>query len=83
MEAFAIGGIMFLIFAVIGLLLLVTGIIFVVKNIKWKRLKDQKGMSSTGNIVGIVLFSLMIFFGAMWLICFGVGAVTFFIVSAM
>ena len=83
MEAFAIGGAMFLIAAVIGLLLLVTGIVFVIKNIKWKRMKDQQGMPSTGNIVGIVLFSFMIFFGAIWLICFGIGAVTFFIISAM
>lgn len=50
MEAFSIGGIMFLGFAIVGLVLLITGIIFVAKNIKWKRAKDSQGISSTANI---------------------------------
>lgn len=82
MEAFGIGGAMFLGFAIVGLALLVTGVIFLIKNIKWKAAKDRQGLSSTGNIVGIVCFSLMIFFGFIWMLCFGIGAVAFFIVAA-
>ena len=88
MEAFAIGGAMFLIVAVIGLLLLVTGIVFVIKSIEIHahneiHPENDGRRQVIGNIVGIVLFSFMIFFGAIWLICFGIGAVTFFIISAI
>lgn len=82
MEAFSIGGIIFLVCAIIGLALLITGIVFVVKNIQWKKERDKQGLPSTGNIVGILCFSLMIVFGGIWLLCFGIGAITFFIAAA-
>ena len=77
MSGFGIGSIMFVVLALLGLVFLVVGIIFVVKNIKWKKEKDLQGISSTMNIVAIVLFSIMIFFGAIWLFCFGAGAIVF------
>ena len=59
MSGFGIGSIMFGVFALLGLIFLVVGIIFVVKNIKWKKEKDLQGISSTMNIVAIVLFLLL------------------------
>ena len=83
MKEFGIGGVIFLVLAIIGLALLVTGIIFVIKNIKWKREKDKQGLSSTGNVVGIVCFLLMSVFGGIWLLCFGIAAITFFIMAVL
>lgn len=73
----AIGALLFGGFAVTGLVLMVVGIIFLMKNIKWKKQKEEQGISTTINIVAIVLFSLMIFFGLMWLICFGIATLIF------
>ena len=73
----AIGAFLFGGFAVTGLVLMVVGIIFLMKNIKWKKQKEEQGISTTINIVAIVLFSLMIFFGLMWLICFGIATLIF------
>lgn len=75
----AAGSILFLACAIMGLILLIVGIIFLVKNIKWKKEKDAQGIKSTINIVGVVLFGIMIFFGLMWLICFGAGAIAFWL----
>ena len=77
MSAFGIGSIMFVVFALIGLILLGVGIFFVVKNVKWKKQKDLQGVNSTINIVGIVIFGFVIFFGAMWFFGFGIGAIVF------
>lgn len=77
MEAFGIGSIMFLVFAIIGLILLVVGILFLTKNLKWKKEKEQRGEKATINIVAMVLFGCMIFFGAIWFILFGIGAIAF------
>ena len=77
MAGFRVGVIMFLFFAIVGLILLGTGIFFVVKNVKWKSEKDKQGISTTSNIIGIVIFSFMIFFGAIWFFGFGIGAVVF------
>ncbi len=71
------GSILFLACAIIGLILLVVGIVFVVKNLKWKKEKDAQGINSTINIVAMVLFGLMIFFGLMWFLCFGIGSLIF------
>lgn len=73
----AVGSVLFLACAIIGLILLIVGIIFVVKNLKWKKEKDAQGISSTINLIAIILFSLMIFFGLMWFICFGIGSLVF------
>ena len=77
MSGFGIGSIMFVVCALIGLILLVVGIIFVIKNIKWKKEKELQGVNSTINIVAIVLFSFMILFGAIWFLCFGAGSIVF------
>lgn len=82
MKEFSIGGVIFLVFAIIGLALLMTGIVFIIKNIKWKRERDKQDLPSTGNVVGIVCFSLMSVFGGIWLLCFGIAAITFFIMAA-
>lgn len=79
MAAGSIASGLFLAFAIIGLILLIVGIVFLVKNIKWKKEKDAQGIKSTINVVAIVLFGFMIFFGLMWLICFGVGAIAFWL----
>lgn len=73
----AAGSLLFLAFAIMGLILLIVGIIFVVKNVKWKKEKDAQGISSTINIVAIILFAFMIFFGLMWFLCFGLGSLIF------
>lgn len=73
----AIGALLFGGLAVTGLVLMVVGIIFLMKNIKWKKQKEEQGISTTINIVAIVLFGLMIFFGLMWLICFGIATLIF------
>ena len=65
MAVGSMASIMFLAFAIVGLILLIVGIIFLVKNIKWKKEKDAQGMKSTINVVAIILFGLMIFFGLM------------------
>ncbi len=77
MAAASIGSGLFLVFAIIGLILLIVGIIFVVKNLKWKKEKDAQGISSTINLIAIILFSFMIFFGLMWFVCFGIGSLVF------
>lgn len=77
MSGFGIGSILFIVFAMIGLALVAVGIIFLIKNIKWKKQKEEQGMSTTSNVVAIVLFGILIFFGAIWLFCFGAGAVVF------
>jgi len=77
MAAFGIGSLVFVVFAVIGLVLMAVGFIFLIKNIKWKKEKEEQGLSVTSNIVAIVLFSILIFFGAIWLMCFGAGALIF------
>ena len=75
----AIASIMFWGFALMGLIILTVGIIFLVKNIKWKKQKEEQGLSTTSNIIAIVMFSLMIFFGLMWMICFGVAGIVFMV----
>ncbi len=77
MEAFGIGSLVFVFFALVGLVLLAVGIIFLIKNIKWKKQKDEQGLSTTSNVVAMVLFGILIAFGAIWLFCFGAGAVVF------
>ena len=77
MSGFGIGSILFIVFALIGLALVAVGIIFLIKNIKWKKQKEEQGLSTTSNIVAMVLFGILIFFGAIWLFCFGAGAVVF------
>ncbi len=79
MAVGSIGSGLFLAFAIIGFVLLIVGIIFLVKNIKWKKEKDAQGISSIINVLAIVIFGLMIFFGLMWLICFGIGAIAFWL----
>ena len=81
MESFSIGGLIFLGLAILGLLLFIVGLIFLIKNIKWKGEKDRQGKPSTGNLVGIVLFSFMLFLGVMWFICFGSASIGFFMIS--
>ena len=83
MEAFGMASIMFLAFAIVGLILLTVGIIFLIKNMKWKKEKDARGIKATSNVVGIVIFALMIFFGVMWLICCGAGAIAFGVIGSM
>ncbi len=70
---------MFLACAIIGLILLIVGIIFLVKNYKWKKEKDAQGMNSTINMVAMILFGLMIFFGLVWFVMFGIGAIAFWL----
>ncbi len=82
MSAFGIGSVVFVVFALIGLALLTVGIIFLIKNIKWKKEKEQQGIKATSNIVAIVLFSIMIAFGAIWLFCFGAGAIAFGVIGS-
>lgn len=82
MSAFGVGSVVFVVFALIGLALLTVGIIFLIKNIKWKNEKEQQGLKSTSNIIGIVGFSFMIFFGVIWLLCFGAGAVVFGVIGS-
>lgn len=77
MEAFGIGSILFVVCALTGLALLVVGITFVVKNVKWKKEKDLQGINSSINIVAIILFCMMILFGAIWFFVFGIGAIVF------
>lgn len=81
MEAFAMACVLFLVFAILGLILLTVGIIFLLKNIKWKKEKETQGIKPTSNVLAIVGFSIMIFFGAMWMICFGAAAIAFFVLS--
>lgn len=81
MEAFGVGSILFLVFAVVGLIVFCVGIFFLVKNIKWKKEKDLQGINATSNIIGIVVFSFVIFFGAAWLLCFGAAAAAFGVLS--
>ena len=76
-EGFSIGAVVFLAFAMIGLILLAVGIIFLVMNIKWKARKEQQGIQPTSNIIAMVIFCMMIFFGVMWFFCFGAGAIVF------
>lgn len=83
MQEFAIGGFVFLGAAIVGLLSFVLGIIFLVKNIKRKEEKDRRGENSLSNVIGIICFSMMTFMGGMWVICFGIAAVVFFIMSAV
>ena len=45
------GMLIFLGFAIVGLILLVTGIVFLLKNIKWRKEKEERGLSQTINIV--------------------------------
>ena len=73
----ATGSILFLGVAIVGLILLIVGVIFLIKNLKWKKEKDAQGISSTINIVAMVLFGLMSFFGLMWFLCFGLGSLIF------
>ncbi|MBE5942586.1 MAG: hypothetical protein E7264_08635 [Lachnospiraceae bacterium] len=73
----ATGSILFLGVAIVGLILLIVGVIFLIKNLKWKKEKDAQGISSTINIVAMILFGLMIFFGLMWFLCFGLGSLIF------
>ncbi len=73
------GMLIFLGFAIVGLILLVTGIVFLLKNIKWRKEKEERGLSQTINIVAIVLFSCMIFFGLIWMVCFGICSLIFVI----
>ncbi len=75
----AMGALMFVGFSIVGLILLVTGIVFLIKNIKWRKEKEEQGLSQTINIVAIVLFSMMIFFGLIWMVCFGIGSLIFLI----
>ena len=82
-ELFNIGGFLFLLLALVGLILFILGIIFLIKNIKWKGEKDRAGIKSTSNVVGIVCFSLMIFFGGCWLAGFGAGAIAFFLIGGL
>ena len=82
MSAFGVGSVVFVVFALIGLALLTVGIIFLIKDIKWKNEKEQQGLKSTSNIIGIVGFSLMIFLGVIWLWCFGAGAVVFGVIGS-
>jgi len=77
MAGFSAGSLMFAVCAFVGLILLTVGIIFLMKNIRWKKEKDARGEKTTSNIVAIVIFGLMIFFGGVWLLCFGAGAVIF------
>lgn len=73
----ATGSILFLGVAIVGLILLIVGVIFLIKNLKWKKEKDAQGISSTINIVAMVLFGLMSFLGLMWFLCFGLGSLIF------
>lgn len=75
----AIGAFLFGGLAVTGLVLMVVGIVFLMKNIKWKKQKEEQGIHTTANIIAIVLFSIIIFFGVMWLICFGIATVIFLV----
>lgn len=75
----AIGAFLFGGLAVTGLVLMVVGIVFLMKNIKWKKQKEEQGIRTTANIIAIVLFSIIIFFGVMWLICFGIATVIFLV----
>lgn len=75
----AMGMLFFLGFALVGIILLVTGIVFLLKNIKWRKEKEEQGLSQTINIVAIVLFSFMIFFGLIWMVCFGIASLVFLI----
>lgn len=75
----AVGAFLFGGLAVTGLVLMAIGIVFLVKNIKWKKQKEEQGISTTVNIVAIVLFSILIFFGFMWLLCFGLATVIFLV----
>lgn len=82
MEAFGIGSVLFLCFAIIGLILLIVGITFLMKNIKWKRQKEQQGYNATSNIIGMILFGIMIFFGAIWFLGFGIGSIVFSVLGS-
>lgn len=73
----ATGSILFLGVAIVGLILLIVGVIFLIKNLKWKKEKDAQGISSNINIVAMVVFGLMSFLGLMWFLCFGLGSLIF------
>lgn len=81
MEGFGVGSLVFLVFAILGLIALILGIVFLVKNVKWKKQKQLQGVSVTSNVIGIVLFGIMTFFGAVWFICFGLAGIVFAIIG--
>lgn len=82
MSAFGVGSVLFIVFAVIGLVLFAVGIIFLIKNIQWKKEKEQQGLKTTSNVIAIVCFSLLILFGAIWLLCFGAAAIAFVVIGS-
>ena len=73
--AFWIGAGAMGVFGIIGLIMLILGIVFIVKNVKAIKRKKPEGLSTTGNIVGIGLLSIMAFVGAIWGIMFTLGAI--------
>ena len=82
MEGFGVGSLMFLAFAIIGLILLIFGVVFLVKNVKWKKQKQLQGISTTSNVIGMILFGIMTFFGVVWFICFGIAGIVFAVIGA-
>lgn len=70
MESLIVSGLKLLALTIIGLIVLTLGIVYIVKNIKWKKQKQMQGLSVGNNIVGIIIFSVTSFFSAIWVICF-------------
>lgn len=74
---FLIAAIVMGILSLVGLILLVISIIFIIKNNRKRVDKAVLGQDTTANIIGIVGFSMMAFFGGIWFVCFGLGAIGF------
>lgn len=81
MESYIASSIGFLNVAVRGLIVAILGIVFIVKNIKWKRQKQMQGRSTISNNVGIIIFSFIVFCGVIWLLCYGGAGVLVVIVG--
>lgn len=83
MEGFAgafIGGaVTFFVLSLTGLVLFILGLIFMIKNIKWKAVKQKEGQDVSMNILAIVLFIMLMIFGAIWFIGFGAGGIGFLV----
>ncbi len=78
---FWIGAVVMGVLGIIGLIMLIFGIVFIVKNVKAIKRKNAEGLSTTGNIVGIVLLSIMSFAGVIWGILFTAGGIGFLVVG--
>lgn len=74
---FLIAAIVMGILSLVGLILLVISIIFIIKNNRKRADKAVLGQDTTANLIGIVGFSMMAFFGGIWFVCFGLGSIGF------